>query len=149
MTRMANYWLLKLKGGDEIRIKPSLITAVKTYMDSGGIIHTATRSIPVDQITSFEETDIPYIEHKQVGSGLLEDAARAFKQPLYIDDNTIQVKWVKKQVTTRKWNNHYSHIPAYKLIDDDGSHALIRFRLPIHQINNSVTECSPDEIQDE
>lgn len=144
-----NYWLITLRGidGEQVRVKPENVKMVKDKMNAGGVIHTPTKSIPVDQIKSFEETDQPYInETKQIEAGkLMEDAARAFNEPV-IENDAVMVKWVKKSVPTRMWHKHYSHIPTYRIISDDGNHALVAFRQPIHLMNGELQECTEDEI---
>lgn len=145
-----NYWLLKLKGIeiDEIRVKPENVEMVKSSWESGRIIHTPTRSIPASQIKDFVETDIPYIdETKQIEAGkLMEDAAKAFNEPMMNSDGSVIVKWVKKSVPSRMWQKYYAAISGYRLLSDDGSYTIVAFRQPVHQINDELQECTEDDI---
>lgn len=138
---MANYWILKLRSGDEIKVKPSSVQHIKQYMTDGGIIHTASKSIPVNQIIDFSESDQPFRDQK-----LLEGAAQAFNEPLFNGDS-ITIAWVKKQVPNRKWHSYYSNQPSYKLLNDDGTHTTIAFRLPVHLMTENVSECDDYDLK--
>lgn len=142
-----NYWQLTLRDGEQVKVKPENVPLIKQKMDSGGNIHTATRSIPVDQIRGFAETDEQYVDSKQLESGdLLEGAAQAFHEPM-IEGDSIMVKWVKKSVPMSLWTKHYSNVPAYKRIADDGNRVMVAFRLPVHQISSLVQECTPEDLK--
>lgn len=140
---MQNYWFLILKDGEQIRVKPDNVERVKTSMADGSVIDTPTRMIPINEIRSFFESDVVYTGDQK----LLEDVARAFNTPMSTD-NGIQVEWVKKKVPTRKWNSHYSSIPAYRHLAEDSSYVTMAFRLPTHQIDYALVEaCTVDELK--
>lgn len=143
-----NYWQLTLRDGDKLLVKPDLVAEVRRRLETRELLHTPTRTIPHNEVKDFSETDKPYIDKKrQLQEGLVEDAARAFNEPLLMKEVVI-AKWVKKLVTKQSWDKHYRAIPAYRMLQDDGSRVWVAFKCPIHQINRqTVYEMTPDEIK--
>lgn len=148
---MSNYWQITLWDKQTIRVKPDNVGFIKDKLERGeGHIITPTRTIAVKDIKSFDETDVPE-PVAEIGSGptdlsLLEQAAQAFKEPLISSEGAV-VKAVKKFVPQRKWDSYYSHIPAYKKLDEQEGRVLMGFYVAVEHINPYTTEpCSPEEI---
>lgn len=145
---MQYYWHITLWDKEVIPVKPENVGFVKDKLEKGeGHIITGTRTIAVKDIKSFEETDIPYGSKALESGSIVEDAARAFNEPIIGSDGAVAARAVKKYVQRRKWDSHYSNIPAYKLLAEDDGKVLMGFWLPVDQINPQTTEpCSPSDI---
>lgn len=140
-----NYWQLTLRGGDVISVKPDMVDTVRRKMDAGELIHTVTRSIPINEIKSFEETDTPFVDERRA---MIEGAAQAFREPLVDETGAIEIKWVKKNIPMKTYMRHYSSIPSYRKLADDGNHIIVAFKLATHDIDYSlVTDCTDEEIK--
>lgn len=140
-----NYWLIKLWGGDEIRVTPTdtnLRTIRKKLVDGEGFIVTKTLDINVRDVQHFYESDIPVPQETNlITLGTLdEDAARAFGEPLVNENENVYVRAVKKRVTRVKWERYYSANPSYKLIRDEEGHVIIGFLVPVHLINGGTVQ---------
>lgn len=96
-------------------------------------INTKTRVIPYAEIKDFRLSNIPYNPQP-----LLEDVARAFDEPIITEDG-IASRWVVKVVTQAQWSKHYSHVPAYRFLKEDGSMVVMGFRKPVHEIDRADT----------
>ena len=142
---MEFYWELIQHDGTRLELPPSAVESVKRHMDSGRPIHTArSGSIPVNQIKAFRPTDRPFVDN----SRLLDASAQAFHEPVITEEDSVVTRWVKKHVTQSKWETHYSKIPAYQKLRDDGGMVVAAFRLPVHEINiNNVSYCDELEIK--
>ena len=142
---MQYYWLITLWDGTVIKVKPSNIDKVREHRKSGQDLVTSTRDIVMKDIKSFEQSDIPFIENA-LSSGL-EEASRAFKEPVETDVGVL-FRAVKKRVTAKRWDTHYSQIPHhYKLADEDGM-VLIAVWRASHLIDYALVEdCTEDEIR--
>lgn len=145
------YWRLTKRDGSFIDIPPipvegnpgvTIVDLVKRRWDNRLPIHTQLGSVPVSEIKSFEPSDRPYSD-----TPLLEAASRAFNEPLYNEDGSIQAKWVKKQIPMAMYNKHYSHISAYKQLSSDGTWVTIAFRVPTHAVPDNVEYCTNDDIK--
>ena len=126
-----NYWILKLWDGEEIKVKPDNVKLIQDKISTGeGAITTPNRSILVKNIRDFVESDDLYTDQK-----LIEDSARAFKEALINPDESVVIRWVKKDVTKRQWDKYYSQHIAYKKLNDSDSHVTIAWKQPVHLIN--------------
>lgn len=143
---MEFYWELKYGDYKDLRsvmIPPASVVTVKKRWDSQEPIHLSSGSIPANQIRSFEITDRPFNPVP-----MIEEVSQVFKEPMYNDDGEVRARWVKQIVTKNKWDKHYSSIPSYKLLDDNGNMATIAFVKAIHDINPAVTPyCTGDEVK--
>ncbi len=138
------YWELAQRDGTLLDIPPNLVPEIKKRMDSGQVIHTNSMSIPISEVKYFRQTEKPYSTVP-----LIEAAARAFREPMYAQDGSIKVKWVKKEVPGRVFAKRYSQIPAYRKLDEEGGMVMVAFKLPIHQIDHSLLqECTTEEVRE-
>src|SRR5258708_27912426 len=96
------YWELAQRDGTLLDIPPNLVPEIKKRMDSGQVIHTNSMSIPISEVKYFRQTEKPYSTVP-----LIEAAARAFREPMYAQDGSIKVKWVKKEVPGRVFAKRY------------------------------------------
>lgn len=136
------YWELILFDGTTTLIPPAASDLIKKRWDDGQPIHLSTGSVPANQIKSFKPTDKPFTQTK-----LIEDVSQAFNEPLLNNDGSIVFRWVKKAVTREKYNKHYSNVPSYRFLNDDGM-VTIAFRLPVHMIEQTITPyCDEQEIK--
>lgn len=155
-NKLEFYYELKYGAWNDLKsvyVAPASVGVVQKRWDNGDPIHIPGRgSIPANQIRSFEVTGKVYGGTQK----LLEDAAQAFGEPLYVEvdlgkgrtETQIQAKWVKKAVTTDQWQRHFSSIPGYNLLREESGMTLIAFRLPVHAIDSSrVQECTIDEVK--
>lgn len=141
---MNNYWHIELYSGEIIKVKPNE-SKVKYIQDliakQEGAITTPTRSIVIKDIKDFRLSDEHYSDQK-----LIEDASKAFNEPVLNKDNSIQGRWIKKSVPRRKWDTHYRFIPAYRLLEEGDSFIQVAFMLPVHEIDHQKhEELSQDE----
>lgn len=141
------YWILEKWDGEKVKVKPSSANEVQNIITSGtGFIRTATRTINVKDVKSFDQSDIPYSDQK-----LLESASRAFNSELYteIDGETfIQAKWVKKFVPNKQWENYYKKHPHYHFLEESDQGVMVAFIVPTHQIDHQrVTELTAWEVK--
>lgn len=146
-----NYWILTLWDKQTIRVKPNNVEFVKSKLEKGdGHIITATRTVAVKDIKSFDETDTPYIENAlpQGDTTLLEQAAQAFGEPVIANDGAVKMKAVKKFVPQRRYDQHYSQIPAYTKLSDEDGRVLVGFWVSLDQVNPYTTEpCTNEEME--
>lgn len=146
-----HYWEMELTTGEVIYVQPDAVRDVNHKMASKMPIPTPTRTIPFSLIRDFRVSDRIYSTQK----ALEEGAAEAFNEPiLYTVDSgygyteeVIAAKWVKKQVTTRKWDTAYSSSNAYRKLAEDSAYVTIAFRLPTHLITGNVTICTDSEVR--
>lgn len=136
-----NYWLLTKRDGTNIYIPPQSIEIVKKRWDTNLPIHTSQGSVPPYEIKSFEPSDKPYSDIP-----LLEEASRAFNEPLYTKDGAIKGKWMKRDVPIQMYNKHYSKISGYHYLGAIGSMVTVAMKMPIHQISRDMQYCTTDEI---
>lgn len=148
------YW--KLEYGDfndlkSVMIPPASVEQVKRRWEQGQPINLNTGSIPPNQIRSFEITDRPFGEVPR----LAESAAQAFHEPIYhpvtgiglVEEQAIEVRWVKKLVTRQQWEKKFSAIPGYTFLGEYNGMALVAFRVATHDIDlTKVDYCTEDEI---
>lgn len=135
------FWELVQRDGTITLIPPAGVELVKKRMANKDPINTRTETIPYAQIDHFRVTDKPFSSQT-----LLEAAARAFNDP-QITEGGIKARWVKKTVTAANYAKHYSNIPAYRKLADEGPMVVIAFRLPVHSIDpESMSYCTEDEI---
>lgn len=139
------YWILKYgdyKDLKTVMIPPSAVETVKHRWDNGEPIHTTNGSIPANQIREFERSDRRYTEQP-----LLESAAQAFHEAIVNPDESVQTKWVKKNVTNNKWDKYYSANPAYRRLGEFNGMVSIAFQVPTHLIDpTAVDYCSDSDI---
>lgn len=142
-----NYWTISLWNKEEIQVRPDNVDYIKQKLKEGeGHIVTKTRTIAVKDIRVFEESDKPVIKVANlVESGLKEQAAQAFNEPMLSETGAVLCRAVKKRVTRRKFDTHYSQI-GYTSLDEDDSHVWAAWWQPIHQIDEThMTVCSEAE----
>lgn len=134
------YWDLTLKDGRVIPVKPEYAPGIKEKMSAKEPLVTSNGVIPFSEIKGFDKTS----RHFTI-TPLLEEAAQAFKEPLYNDEGDIKARWVKKQVTSGEYSKHYSKLGYHRLSDFNGM-VTVAFVLPIHIIDlNKVSYCTQDE----
>lgn len=138
MEAVGTYWVLTMKDGETFKVRPDYVAEVKRQMREERHVITKDWTRSVSDIKSFDSTSEPVRELKALSSGnLLEEAARAFKEPLYNEDGSIVVKWVSKPVTKREYNTHYSKLPGYRFVKESGGMIIVAFRMAVHEIDES------------
>lgn len=138
---MEYYWELLTKDGSSIIIPPQSVSKVNKHMAEGTAIVTKAMTIPADQVKSFHVSNRLYSSQP-----LLDAAAQAFKEPIFNEDGSMVAVWVKKPVTNREYASHYSKIPSYRKLSDDGSHVWIALFLPVHDVDlDKVQYCTEEE----
>lgn len=138
---MEYYWELLTKEGVSIYIPPESVAKVNKHMADGTPIVTRSMTVPVDQVKAFRVTNKLYSSQP-----LLDAAAQAFKEPVYNDDGSIVCRWVKKSVTSREYATHFSKIPSYHKLSDNGAHVWVAMLSPVHDIDlNRVEYCTEEE----
>lgn len=136
------YWRITEFDGTETDIPPTAVEQVKRRWDNGQAIHTSNASIPANQIKSFRPTD--KVEGQQL---LLEEASRAFREPLFNTDGSAAARWVKRRVPLQLYNRRYSGIPAYHTLESDGSMVTMGFRVMVEYFNPETMDyCDANEI---
>lgn len=142
------YWELVLRDGTQIEVPPTAVQVIQRRMGNKEAINLRTRSVPYSEIKDFRQTD------KSYGAvPLIDEAARAFKEPIYTETEEHGIKyvgvkatWVKRRVTQERWQNYYSKQMNRKL-SEEGGMVLMAYVLPIHSIDlNEVQYCTPEEI---
>ncbi len=143
---MENYWVLELKDGSKIDIPPNYVEEVNKRFIAKEVIPLRNRSIPFSEVKGFERTSRKFFE-KSADTRLLEETAQAFREPMLTADG-IQARWVKKEVTSDRWERYYSDIPGYKKVESRDGMVWIAWRQPIHQIDpNQTPECTASEVE--
>jgi hypothetical protein len=147
------YWEIIKWDGEKIKVKPENAEYVQNLIAKGeGFIKTATMTMNVKDIKSFDKTDAIYSGDQK---RLEEGAAQAFKEALTFErdsgfgytETVTEAKWCKKSVTRRKWEQYYSANAAYHKIEEDDNRVIIAFRIPTHLINSQlVAELTEPEI---
>lgn len=140
-------WMLVTKSGQEIKIPPAAVEAVRKKIIAREAIATTSATIPFSEVKNFYKT-----AEKMVTIPLLEEAARAFREPLIttLDDGTraVKARWVKKQVTNDEWSRYYSKGSYRRLDDGDSGLVWIAFTLPAHQVDGTKhSYLTKDEIR--
>lgn len=81
-------------------------------------------------------------------SGLIEDVAQAFKEPITREGGkTVLAKWVKKQVSSKEYSTFFAKIPSYYQLSSMSGLVTIGFRVPTHNVDLSKhDECDETEI---
>lgn len=146
---MVYYWELVEKDGTRHNIPPQAVDVVNKKMVAHDPIPLRTGTVPYAQIEHFRQTNKPY------GVKLLDDASRAFKEPVYqktvqngIEYTSVVCDWVKKPVTQREWDSYYAKSPSYRNLGSEGNMVMVAFRVPIHEIDTiATTICTPEEIK--
>jgi hypothetical protein len=139
---MEYFWELVQRDGTTTRIPPGAVDVVKKRLQANQPINTRTAVIPANEVKSFKQSNVPFGQQP-----LLDAVAHTFNEPVDGDDGGIVFRWVKKQITHDKWNRHYSNIPSYKFMFDDGNEVTMGYKLPIHLIDERmVTYCNDDDI---
>jgi hypothetical protein len=145
------YWLFVTKDGVQKKVPPAMVPTVQKKMAKKEPVQFRDMTVPFSEIQSFRATSEPYATQKQ----LEESAHQVFNEPMeaQVDsgygytETVIKARFVKKQVTNDVWHRHYSKIPAYMRLGDDGIMTTMAFMLPIHQIDGKeVQYCTKDEI---
>lgn len=135
------YWELTLKDGSVLPIPPEGVPIVQRKMVAREPIRTTSRIVPFSEIKGFDKTSRRKTEQK-----LLEDASRAFNEPMFNEDGDILARWVKREVTQGEYDRYYAKSPSYQRLRNEDGMVVIAFAVPIHQINfNRVSYCTPDE----
>lgn len=148
---MTYYWYIVTKQGDKVRVKPTEANLhhIKQKLQQGsGHIITRTQTINVYDVKEFYESDEPVVQvERLIGDGLAEDAARAFNEPLLSEDDEVICKPVKRQVSRKRWDQHYSKFSSYTVLEDSGDHLVIAYWLPTHLVDlHKHSLCEPAEI---
>ena len=134
------YWKLELKDGSSLMVPPSGVAIVKRKMLAKEPIPTRSRIIPFSEIKDFQRTS-----QQQTQQKLLEDASRAFNEPV-ITENGVKSRWVKKDVTSGEYERYYGKSSMYHYLASNDGLVTIAFVLPVHQIDfNRLSYCTPDE----
>lgn len=145
---MDYYWKLVLWDGEEIRVKPQAVDAVKAKLATGsGHIITTSRTFAVKDIRSFEQTAEKYNNGVKVISDpqIRKEALSAFDTGPD-NDKPIPAQAVKKMVSRKEYQSFYSKSPGYVLLGDNGSSVEVGFIVPSHLIDPSrVTVCNEKE----
>lgn len=150
---MNYYWYITKKDGERIRVRPnpeSIALIKKRLSDGSGHIVTKHQTINVYDVKEFAESDEPVVEVKRlVGSGeLLEEAARAFDEPLLNEAGDVISRAVKRQVTRKRWDSYFSKFPNYRVLEEGDSHVTMGYWLPAHHIDLHIHQvCNSDEIR--
>lgn len=140
---MDYYWELQLFDDTKIDIPPTAVEVIKRRMGTKEPINLKTQVIPTNQIKSFHITNRPFGQ-----ALLLDEVSQAFNEPQVNTDGSIVCKWVKRPVTNKMWDTHYSRIPAYRSLGSDGVMVTIAFKQPVHQIDVAIVQvCTDDEIK--
>lgn len=143
-----NLWEMVLWDRSTIQVRPQNVEAIKQKIATGdGHIITKTRTINVKDIKEFRVTDKVHREVLAIDSGLEEGAARAFKEPLHNSEGDVRAKYVKKYVPRNSYESFYSKSPSYFKVTDESDGVWVGFVLPVHLIDDQVSEMSPAEIQ--
>lgn len=141
---MEYYWELVTKDDSRYEIPPEAVEVVQRRMGNKDPINLSTATIPFSEIKHFRITDKAHTNQP-----LLEAAAQAFNEPIFNEDGSMVVRWVKKNVPNREYAKHYSHIPAYRRLGDDGNMVTVAFLLAVHDIDvNKVTDCTENEVRE-
>lgn len=134
------YWELQLRDGQKISVPPAGVPIVQRKMSAKEAIPTSTMTIPYADIVRFVKTSRRFTDVK-----LIEDAARAFNEPVYTEDGAIKARWVKRQVTPQEYSSYYAKGNYRRLGEEDGM-VWVAFVLPVHKIDfNKVEYCTVEE----
>lgn len=148
------YWQITERDGTVTRIPPDSVEVVQRRWGEGKPIHTNTRSIAANQITSFRISNQRYTGQPE--QKLLEDASQVFNEPIYSQVEglhgrkyeAVQARWVKTVVTMERWQRYYSSIPSYHLLGEVNGMAEVAFLVATHDIDvNKTPYCSNAEVQ--
>lgn len=141
---MEYYWELIQRDGTRTEVPPAFAETITKRIANKQPIILKTAVIPSDQVQQFRITDKPFTTQK-----LLEDVSQAFKEPMLETKNEeefIICRWVKRKVSSDKWNKYYSQSPGYYKIADDNGMVMLGVFLPVHQIDQTIFEyCSKQE----
>lgn len=139
---MDYYWLLQTRDGEHHYIPPTAVENIKGKLAQNQPIQLRTAVVPANQVTKFALSDRMY------GRQLLTDeVAAVFHEPQYNKDGSVVCRWVKRRVTSNKWDKHYSHHRYYRL-GEENNMVLMAMFLPIHQINlEEVQYCTESEVR--
>lgn len=144
-----NYWFIKKWDGSEIRVTPrdDNIQIIKNLLSKGeGHIVTRTHTLAVKDVKEFYESDKPVVDETHVlGSGLDEEAARAFNEPILTASGDVVSRYVKKRVPRRKYDSHYAHHFAYVFLSEDDTGVTVGFALPTHLIDQDRVQFCNDQ----
>lgn len=143
------YWEITERDGTVTKIPPDSVEVVQRRWGDGKPIHTRTRSIPANQITSFRITGQRYSDQP-----LIEAASQAFREPIYtktvekgVEYEAIQARWVKSVMPMERWQRYYSNIPSYHYLGEVNGMAEVAFVVATHSIDvNKTAYCTEDEI---
>jgi hypothetical protein len=133
-------WIIERRSGEQIKIRDQNADYIKKRMAEGsGNIIMPDGAFRVSDIKDFRKLpDSPNI---------IEDVARAFKDPI-ITPVGIASRWVKKNVSKRDWDMKLSKQPGYRILSSDSTYVTVGFVLPVHQIDyRQVSDCAESEIK--
>jgi hypothetical protein len=147
-TGQQYYWLLTLKDGEQIKVKPDAVEAIKQRYAKKEPLVTGQRVIPFSEMKDFGITSEIYNPRALNSPNKLEeDAARAFNEPMLNPDGSVICRWVKKDVPRNKWDNYYSKMTSYELVSQDDSWITMASFTPVHSINEQEwNDCTEDEV---
>lgn len=136
-----DYWVLPLKDGTELKIPAAKVKDINIRLDNKQPIKAENRTVLWQDIASGPRKYTPLI----VNSGLAEQAAVVFNEPMLSDDNEVRCVWVKEEATTDRWNKYYANFAGYHKLSSGGDRITIAYRLPIHSVDSTTLKCTPDE----
>jgi hypothetical protein len=135
------YWNLTLKDGRTLPIPPVGVAVVQRKINEKAPIHTRNEMIPFSEVKGFEKTSRRFTDVK-----LLEDTARAFKEPVVTDEGAVKARWVKKHVSQSEYDKYYAKSIMYKYLTNVEGMVAVALLLPVHMIDPSIHEpCTPEE----
>lgn len=136
-----SYWNLILKDGRVIQIPPQGVPVVKRKMAAKDPIHTRSEVIPFSEIKGFEKSS-----KQRQDTKLLEDTARAFKEPVITSEGDVKARWVKKEVTRGEYDKYHAKSVMYKYLDGNEGMVTVAMCLPVHMIDYSyMQDCTSQE----
>lgn len=151
---MSNYWEIITWDKERIPVKPDNAQKVQDLIERGKNVVTPTRTIIASNVKDFIETDKPYIDKALASGQLLEEAAQAFNEPIFIErdsghgyvEQAVRTKAVKRYVQRRKWDDYYSKL-SYRLLAEGEGQVLMGWYILVENINDNMMMCTPEEIK--
>lgn len=135
------YWNLILKEGRVLSIPPSAVALVQKRMTNREPILTTHETIPFSEIKGFEKSSKRFTDMK-----VLEEAARAFKEPIITEDNAIKARWMKKDITRAEYDRKASKSGIYRFLGESDGMVTVAMVIPTHAINLTyMNYCTEEE----
>lgn len=145
---MTFYWELIEKDGTRHDIAPDDVPKINKLMGNHDPVPLKAGTIPFSEIKHFRASNKSYGQQP-----LLEAVAQAFREPIYQEAkekgviyHSVACQWVKKPITAREYDSHYSKIPAYRNLGTDNGMVMVAFKVPIHEVDTvKTTPCTTVE----